>query len=176
MFNYYFLSGLISPFSSLIIFSSVCLSFPFTLISVFLYFYNLGFHDDKCGWWFIKTFNTNRGVFGTSLAVHWWGLHASSAGGGGRIWSMIGELRSCMLHSAGKKKKQREKNFQSSPAWFSLWLELHSLISMAYFVVPKDLTKGKENGGQFPCIFQNKVLTPNGYNWPFMVGPCLLVL
>lgn len=90
---------------------------------------------------------------------------------------MVGELRSCMLHSAGeKKKKKTEKNFQSSPAWFSLWLELRSLISLAYFVVPKDLTKEKENGGQFPCIFQNKVLTPKGYNWPFMVGPCLLVL
>ena len=84
-----------------------------------------------------------------------------------------------ILHASqcrGKKKKKTEKNFQSSPAWFSLWLELRSLISLAYFVVPKDLTKEKENGGQFPCIFQNKVLTPKGYNWPFMVGPCLLVL
>ena len=90
---------------------------------------------------------------------------------------MVGELRSCMLHSAGeKKKKKTDNNFQSSPAWFSFWLELRSLISLAYFVVPKDLTKEKENGGQFPCIFQNKVLTPKGYNWPFMVGPCLLVL
>ena len=44
---------------------------------------------------------------GTSLAVQWLRLCASTAGGAAR--SLVGELRSCMLGDRAKKLKKTEK-------------------------------------------------------------------
>ena len=44
------------------------------------------------------------------LAVLWLGLRSSAAGGMGlRVWSLVGELRSCMLLGQKKKKRMPEK-------------------------------------------------------------------
>ena len=42
-------------------------------------------------------------ISGTSLVVQWLGLHASTQGA--RVRSLVGELRSCKMCSAAKKKK-----------------------------------------------------------------------
>ena len=46
---------------------------------------------------------------------------------GARVRSLVGELRSCMLHSTAKNKKQKEKE-KEKKMWYIFTMEYYSAI------------------------------------------------
>ena len=49
--------------------------------------------------------NDQNAIIGNSLVVQWWGLGAFTDGA--RVWSLVGELRSCKPRGEAKKKKKQ---------------------------------------------------------------------
>ena len=52
---------------------------------------------------------------GTSLVIQWLRLQASTAGAG--IWTLVGELKSCMPYHVAKKISKKTENEKVSATW-----------------------------------------------------------
>ena len=107
-----------------------------------------------------------KGGGGTSLAVQWlilWGFNAET-----QVWSLVGELRSCMPHSSAKKnyKKQRETRKHCSS------FTLLSVIHPEWILQSKEKEKGfrpnrKSELSCTPTFLTAQTKHPD--YWPFLL-------
>ena len=82
----------------------------------------LSFYSYECecrSLWVIESGKVKNFEFGTSLAVQWLRLHASTAGA--YVPFLIRELRSCTLHGMSKKTKQNNFGFLFFLLLFLAW-------------------------------------------------------
>ena len=77
--------------------------------------------EERCfSYYFIFLFKMV--VPGNSLVVQWLRLYASTAGG--RVWSLVGELRSHMPRSVAKKTNKKHRHLPNTPTLFLTGLVL----------------------------------------------------